>query len=47
MVSKAFDNDKLDGRTLTAFRGVKNLIWRGGNARIRTITTEEWRKLAA
>lgn len=47
MVSKAFDNDKLDGRTLKALRRVKNLTRRGGNARKRTITIEEYKKLVA
>ena len=37
MVSKAFDNDKLDGRTFKAFRRVKNLTKRGCNARKRTV----------
>jgi integrase len=47
MVSKAFDNDKLDGRTLKALRRVKNLTRRGSNARKRTITIEEYKKLVA
>ncbi len=47
MVSKAFDNDKLDGRTLKAFRRVKNLARRGDNARKRTITIEEYKGLVA
>ena len=47
MISKAFDNDKLDGRTLKAFRRVKNLIKRGGNARGRVVSIDEYRKLLA
>lgn len=47
MVSKAFDNDKLDGRTLKAFRRVKNLTRRGGNARKRIVTIQEYLQLLA
>ena len=47
MVSKAFDNDKMDGRTIKAFRRVKSLTRRGDNARKRTIGIEEYKKLVA
>jgi len=45
MVSRAFDNDKIDGRVMKAFRKLKNKIKRGGNARKRTISVEEYIKL--
>jgi integrase len=45
MISKAFDNDKLDGRTIKSFRRVKNLSRRGENARNRTVTVEEYLRL--
>jgi integrase len=41
-VSKAFDNDKLDGQVVKAFRRVKPLALRGSNARKRTITIGEY-----
>jgi integrase len=45
MVTKAFDNDLVDGRTVKAFRRVKRKLRRGDNARRRTLTVEEYRKL--
>jgi integrase len=45
MVNKAFDNDKIGGRVLKAFRKVKNKCKRGANARKRTITIAEYLKL--
>jgi integrase len=47
MVTKAFDNDLVDGRTLKAFRPVKRKLRRGANARHRTLTVEEYLKLVA
>ncbi|UCE52162.1 MAG: tyrosine-type recombinase/integrase, partial [Desulfobacterales bacterium] len=45
MITKAFDNDMLDGRVLKAFRKVKNKLKRGANARKRTIAIDEYHKL--
>lgn len=45
MVNKAFDNDKVSGDTLKPFRRLKNVLKRGSNARKRTITIDEYRKL--
>ena len=45
MVTKAFDNDLVDGRTVKAFRVVKRKLRKAGNARKRTITIEEYLKL--
>jgi integrase len=45
MVTKAFDNDKIGGRVLKAFRKVKNKCKRGANARRRTVTIGEYLKL--
>jgi integrase len=45
VVTKAFDNDLVDGRTLKAFRPVKRKLRRGANARRRTLTVEEYLKL--
>jgi integrase len=45
MVTKAFDNDLVDGRTLKAFRKIKRKLRRGDNARARTWTVEEYLKL--
>jgi integrase len=45
MITKAFDNDLVDGRTLKAFRAVKRKLRRGSNARRRTITIQEFCKL--
>ena len=45
MVTKAFDNDLVDGRTVKAFRRVKRKLRRGANARRRTLTIDEYLKL--
>ncbi len=45
MVTKAFDNDLVDGRTVKAFRRVKRKLRRGDNARKRTLTVEEYLRL--
>ena len=47
MVTKAFDNDLVDGRTVKAFRWVKRKLRRAANARRRTLTMEEYLKLVA
>jgi integrase len=41
-VTEAFYNDKLDGRVLKSFKGLKNKLKRGSNARKRTITFKEY-----
>ena len=45
MVTKAFDNDLVDGRTVKAFRRVKRKLRRGDNARRRTLTIDEYLRL--
>ena len=45
MVTKAFDNDLMDGRTVKAFRTVKRKLRKAANARKRTLTMEEYVKL--
>lgn len=45
MVTKAFDNDRVDGRVLKAFRKVKKLLEKGANARDREMTIEEYLQL--
>jgi len=45
MVSKAFDNALVDGRTVKAFRVVKRKLKKAANARKRTITVDEYLKL--
>jgi integrase len=45
MVTKAFDNDLLDGNSLKAFRRIKRMIKRGANARKRIISFEEYLNL--
>jgi integrase len=45
MVTKAFDNDLVDGRTVKAFRRVKRKLRRGDNARRRTMTPDEYLRL--
>jgi integrase len=45
MVTKAFDNDLVDGRTVKAFRPVKKKLKKGANARKRKLTIEEYLKL--
>ncbi len=45
MVTKAFDNDLVDGRTIKAFRTVKRKLRKAANARKRPISIEEYLKL--
>jgi integrase len=45
MVTRAFDNDMVDGRVLKAFRTVKNKLKMGANARERTLTIGEYQAL--
>jgi integrase len=45
MVSKAFDNDLVDGRVLKAFRNVKRKLKPGGNARRRIVFVPEYLKI--
>jgi integrase len=42
MVTKAFDNDLVDGRTVKAFRGVKRRLKKAANARKRTLSVQEY-----
>ena len=44
-VTKAFDNDIIDGRFLKAFRKVKRKLKKGSNARTRTLSIAEYLKL--
>lgn len=45
MVTKAFDNDLVDGRTIKPFRVIEKKLRKGDNARNRTLTIEEYLKL--
>ena len=45
MITKAFDNDLVDGRTVKAFRVVKRKLRKASNARKRTLTIDEFLKL--
>ncbi|MFO7556730.1 MAG: site-specific integrase, partial [Desulfobacterales bacterium] len=45
VIIKAFDNDKVDGRILKAFRRVKAKLDKGSNARERTLAFDEYLKL--
>jgi len=45
MVTKAFDNDLVDGRTVKAFRKLKRKLRRGANARRRTLSVSEYIRL--
>ncbi|MCX5888205.1 MAG: site-specific integrase [Deltaproteobacteria bacterium] len=45
MITKAFDNDLVDGRTVKAFRVVKRKLRKAANARHRTLTIDEFMKL--
>jgi len=45
MVTKAFDNDLVDGRTVKAFRRVRRKLRHGDNARKRTLTAGEYLQL--
>jgi len=44
-VNKAFDNDKVDGACLKAFRRTKRLLKFGANARNQKVTVEQYLKL--
>ena len=44
-VNKAFDNDKVDGACLKAFRRTKRLLKFGANARTEKVTVEQYLKL--
>jgi integrase len=45
MVTKAFDNDMVDGRALKAFRSVKRKLKKGSNARKRILSFAEYLRL--
>jgi integrase len=45
MVTKAFDNDMVDGRTMKAFRVIKRKLKGTSNARKRTLSIEEYLRL--
>jgi integrase len=45
MITKAFDNDLIDGNCLKAFRKIKKMIRRGANARKRIVDFDEYLKL--
>jgi integrase len=45
MVSKAFDNDLVDGRTVKPFRIIKRKLQKAGNARKRILTIENYLNL--
>jgi integrase len=47
MITKAFDNDKIDGKPLKAFRRTKRKLKKGSNARKKTIAVEEYLRLIA
>lgn len=45
MITKAFDNDMVDGRVLKAFRSIKKRLRKGSNARRRVVSIGEYLKL--
>lgn len=45
MVSKAFDNDMIDGRVLKAFRRTRKLLILGANARSQLVSLDQFQKL--
>lgn len=45
MVNKAFDNDKIDGKPLKAFRRTKKKLVKGTNARSRIVSMDEYKNL--
>jgi integrase len=45
MVTKAFDNDMVDGKIIKAFRPVKRKLKFGNNARKRVVTVDEYLRL--
>ena len=42
MITKAFDNDRVGGRSLRPFRKIKRKLKKGSNARDRTVTLKEY-----
>ena len=46
-VTKAFDNDEIDGQAIKSFRRVKRKLRKGSNARRRILTVEEYLRLEA
>lgn len=47
MINKAFDNDKVGGHTLKAFKKVKKQLKRNANVRDRVLTFDEFKRLLA
>ena len=47
MVTKGFDNDKLDGQALKPFRRLKRALKKGSNARKRIVSFDEYKALLA
>lgn len=45
LINKALDNEKVSAHALKAFRGIKRRLKKGGNARERLLSTEEYLKL--
>ena len=45
MITKAFDNDMVDGRTVKAFRKIKRKLKRAANARKKTVSVDEFLRL--
>ncbi|MBW1991725.1 MAG: site-specific integrase, partial [Deltaproteobacteria bacterium] len=45
MVTKAFDNDLVDGRTVKVFRAVRRKLRKAANVRRRTLSIEEYLRL--
>ena len=45
MVTKAFDNDKVDGHVIKAFRRVKKRLPPAGNARDKILSVQDYKKL--
>jgi len=45
MINRAFDDDKVSGKTLKVFRAPRKKLTRGSNARDRLLTIEEYLKL--
>ena len=45
MINKAFDNDKVDGRTVKAFKVIKKRLKKAANARKQTLSVADFLKL--
>ena len=45
MINKAFDNDKVSGRTVKKLRKIKKLLIRNANARDRLLSSDEFDRL--